>query len=65
MDYKTDLAEIKAEIDRTPQAGKIATYIPELANIDPDRFGMSIYCLDGSQVSIGDATQRFSIQSIS
>lgn len=45
--------------------GQVATYIPELARIDPDQFAISICLADGSQFSAGDAATQFSIQSIS
>jgi glutaminase len=45
--------------------GKVASYIPELAKVDPKQFGMSIALVDGSVYSVGDAGEPFSIQSIS
>lgn len=45
--------------------GEKASYIPELANVNENLFGVCLTCLDGSQVSLGDATKPFSIQSIS
>ncbi|MGK7878805.1 MAG: glutaminase A [Crocosphaera sp.] len=45
--------------------GDNATYIPDLAKADPDLFGISIMTTDGQIYSVGDATQLFTIQSIS
>ena len=45
--------------------GKIATYIPELANVDPDNFGMALVKTDGECITKGDDKIKFSIQSIS
>ena len=45
--------------------GKIATYIPELANVDPDNFGMALVDVSGESVLKGDYNIKFSIQSIS
>lgn len=45
--------------------GHLATYIPELANVNPDQLGIAIYTVDGELFSAGDATVPFSIQSIS
>ena len=45
--------------------GKIATYIPELANVDPDNFGMAIVKTNGEKVIKGDEKIKFSVQSIS
>ncbi len=44
--------------------GKPATYIPELAIVDPAMFGVHITTLDGDNFGIGDHLTKFSIQSI-
>ncbi|MFT4736526.1 MAG: glutaminase [Cyclobacteriaceae bacterium] len=45
-------------------SGKTATYIPELANVDPDMFGVHVTTLDGENFGMGDHLKKFSIQSI-
>jgi glutaminase len=45
--------------------GSVATYIPELAKVDPNLFAISIVGVDGRIVDTGDYHQLFSIQSIS
>jgi len=45
--------------------GKIATYIPELGNVNPEKFGIHLLCTDGNDYAIGDSEEKFSIQSIS
>ena len=45
--------------------GKVASYIPGLANVPIDRFGMAVATLDGEMIGIGNADEKFSIQSIS
>ena len=45
--------------------GMVAQYIPELAQVKPDQFGMAIALADGQVLSTGDARTPFSIQSIS
>jgi len=45
--------------------GKNATYIPELAKVNPNLFGIAIVTADGKEFYIGDADTAFSIQSIS
>ncbi|KAF2338803.1 glutaminase A [Flavobacterium ginsenosidimutans] len=47
------------------QEGKNADYIKELANVDPNIFGIAIVTTDGKVYSKGDLGQRVSIQSIS
>lgn len=45
--------------------GSVADYIPELAKVDPDRFGICIATRDGHLYEVGDTRQTFSIQSVS
>ncbi len=45
--------------------GAVADYIPALARVPADRFGMAICTLDGELYCSGDAAESFSIQSIS
>lgn len=45
--------------------GTVATYIPELANVDPDRFGICVATIDGHVYEVGDSRHPFTIQSIS
>ncbi len=46
-------------------AGKVADYIPALANVDPRKFAITIATVDGQTVSTGDSEEPFSVQSIS
>ncbi len=45
--------------------GKVADYIPQLAHVDPQQFGICVATPDGNIYSSGDAATPFSIQSIS
>ena len=45
--------------------GKVADYIPALAAVDPNKFGIAVTTVDGRQFAAGDALEPFSIQSIS
>lgn len=45
--------------------GELASYIPELADVDPEGFGMSLSSADGHVYQSGDAAIEFTIQSIS
>ncbi len=65
MDYQGILDEIKEEITPYLTQGKVADYIPALAEVDPHQFGMSLTLFDGSTYSVGSCDTLFSIQSIS
>ncbi|MDQ2677398.1 MAG: glutaminase A, partial [Actinomycetota bacterium] len=45
--------------------GEVASYIPELAAADPDRFAVALVTVDGARYEAGDAIETFTIQSIS
>ncbi|WP_028032435.1 glutaminase [Chelativorans sp. J32] len=55
------VSSLAARSDR----GSVATYIPELAKVDPTKFGIAVATLAGSVVAAGNADELFSIQSIS
>lgn len=65
MDYQALLEEIHNEVRPHFGRGKVADYIPALAMIAPDRFGMALQTIDGQSCQVGDAEVPFSIQSIS
>lgn len=63
--YGDVLSEIYSELSSRLGEGQLATYIPELANVNPKKFGMAVLTSDGDISVIGDAYEPFSIQSIS
>jgi len=64
MDYNKVFDEIQKEIDFTRSEGAPADYIPELKNVDPNKYGLHLKCMDGRDFSIGDSHEKFSNQSI-
>lgn len=65
MDYQKILEDIYNEILPFADKGKQADYIPALAKVDPDQFGMCLETVTGEVYSYKQADTRFSIQSIS
>src|SRR5260370_26785312 len=56
--------ENRGEIQLLLGRGTAPEYIPPLAQVSRDRFGMVVRTVDNQLFSIGDADERFSIQSI-
>lgn len=64
MNYQKILEEIYANIEPSKTGGTVAGYIPELARIDPEKYGIHLCTLNGADYSVGDSAEKFSIQSI-
>ncbi|MCA1935416.1 MAG: glutaminase [Asticcacaulis sp.] len=68
MKHELSLPEVLSQIEKTvkPQFGKgqVADYIPELATVDPKKFGMAVRTVNGQEYVIGDGDEPFSAQSI-
>ena len=63
-EFKKDVQKIYDELKNDNQ-GDIATYIPQLAKVNDELFGISITMLDGEQINIGDTDEHYCIQSCS
>jgi glutaminase len=59
------VSEIAEEMAGRHDRGEVASYIPELASVDPNQFGLVVIDADGNVAAGGDADIPFSIQSIS
>lgn len=65
MEYQSILDRIHDAVKPVIGSGKVASYIPELAHVAPDQFGMAVVDLKGQVYRAGAADIPFSIQSIS
>ena len=65
MNYQEILETIYQEVLPFAKEGKQADYIPALAKVNPDHFGMCLSTVSGGTYAIKDSEKRFSIQSIS
>ena len=59
------LNQIALEAEALYGQGKVASYIPALAQVAPRQFGMAVTLIDGTCIKTGSADTAFSIQSIS
>jgi glutaminase len=62
---ETIINEIADEMRGKPDRGEVASYIPELACVDPASFGLVVIEADGTVAAAGASDTAFSIQSIS
>lgn len=65
MEYQQLIEEVYREVQAENLKGKVANYIPELATVNPDHFGIALVDLKGTVYGVGDYQLPFSIQSIS
>lgn len=71
MDKKITKAQIQQAVQeayaecKDIKGGENAHYIPYLANIDPNLFGISVTLLDGTVINIGDTDYKFGVESVS
>lgn len=59
------LQEVLDQVRPLVHQGKVANYIPALADVAADHLGIAVCLRDGTLYQAGDAETRFSIQSIS
>ncbi|MFT6164447.1 MAG: glutaminase [Zhongshania aliphaticivorans] len=59
------LDDICVTMNDRSERGQVANYIPQLACVNPEQFGISVALADGQVFSAGDSATLFSIQSIS
>lgn len=65
INYHKVFHEIGAEIRQIEDLGEVASYIPELRNVDPRKLGVHLTTVDNNHYYYGNSDERFSIQSIS
>ncbi|MAP79484.1 MAG: glutaminase [Aequorivita sp.] len=65
VDYQEILDEIHESLTNVKDKGEVAGYIPELANVPKEKFGIHLQLITGENYSVGDASEKLSIQSIS
>ena len=64
FDWQSALDEIYVRY-KDLNEGAVADYIPELAKVNPNLFGISVVTCDGDKYHVGDWNSEFTIQSVS
>jgi glutaminase len=62
--FRTIVGELHEKLASVTD-GQPASYIPELANVDPEQFAIAAFTTDGEAVGVGDIDHPFTIQSVS
>lgn len=65
MDLESILSRISKRVAGEVDRGEVASYIPELASVDAQHFGMAVVLANGNEFIAGEAKLPFSIQSVS
>lgn len=63
-DFQSILNTITKLAKEQSDKGSVANYIPELSNIDPNKFGIALLDNNGTLYQAGDSNELFSVQSI-
>ncbi len=64
IDYQTIIEKIYNDLLKRKSYGEVAAYIPELAAVDSEKFGICLSKISGESFSVGNWQDQFSIQSI-
>jgi glutaminase len=65
VQYHEILDTVHATVSPPVGCGRVADYIPGLADVDPRRFGLALATTDSTVYGVGDWQTPLSIQSIS
>lgn len=65
MDYQKIIDDLHLKYKKEVNKGKVASYIPELKKINPNKFGINLLTISCESFGAGDYQEKFSIQSIS
>ena len=61
-DFCTEISHIY-DYTKANRHGEVAAYIPQLAKVDPELYGLGLCTIDGQRFSIGDTKVEFCVQS--
>ena len=62
--FRDKITELYNDVKKNKD-GNVADYIPQLARVNPEYFGLSVMTVDGQTFSLGESEEPFSVQSTS
>jgi len=63
MDYGAIFQKIESAIEPFAHEGKVSAYIPQLAEVNAQKFGIHLIDAAENNFCMGDSAEKFSIQS--
>ncbi|MEQ8935114.1 MAG: glutaminase A [Amphiplicatus sp.] len=60
--FKAQITELFEEC-RRDHDGRVASYIPQLARVNPEMYALGLCTVDGQRMSLGDDEERYCVQS--
>lgn len=64
LNFTPFFSQLPSKIGLIENLGEVASYIPELSKVNPEKFGIHLITTEKKNFAYGDAQERFSIQSI-
>jgi glutaminase len=64
VECQTIIDKVYRKVKEEENVGAVASYIPELQEVDPEKFGVHLTSIKGEEFATGDYKEQFSIQSI-
>lgn len=64
MNYKEVLEKVMGRVRAEENLGRLATYIPELGNVNPEKLGVHLATVNNFDLGLGNHKEKLSIQSI-
>ncbi|KAJ3106155.1 hypothetical protein HDU97_006972 [Phlyctochytrium planicorne] len=61
--FRESIREIFETVKAKDYGGNVASYIPQLAAVDPNKFGLSFCSIDGQRFNFGDSETDFCVES--
>ena len=59
INYQQIFDEIESELNGLDEKGEVASYIPELKNVDASKLGVHLTTIENDHFCFGDSDEKF------